>query len=139
MTIPPQMNPLEKATEFSFNLTFGLVVLQEIFLPSYFGSEVSVDVDVLSNAIYESDWLNAPPVYRRNVVIYMEYLKKPQVIKAVHIMPMSRESFAWVKEKKSKLFVCFREIISLDFLQISFLQILNKSYSIFALLEKTLK
>lgn len=90
------MNPLNSVTEFAFNSAFVFVVLLQIFLPSYFGSEVTMNLGNLRNSIYHSNWRKQSLSYQRNVIIFMEYLKKVYTIKAFHLMPMTRESFVWV-------------------------------------------
>lgn len=48
----------------------------QIFLPCYFGNEIVLTSDALTNTIYESNWIVFPKVHRQIMFILMERLKR---------------------------------------------------------------
>ncbi|XP_037041534.1 odorant receptor 94b-like [Bradysia coprophila] len=96
---------------FVFIVSFFTVFLTEIFLPCYFGNEIILKHQSLSLAIYSSDWIKAPARYRKFVVLFMEMLNIDVVMKTGKIFTLTLSSF---------------------------LTVINRSYSLFAVLQNTL-
>lgn len=88
-----QMHISHEITAFMFYFAFICVMMLQIFLPSYFGSEISLNFRNLNDALYNSNWRRASIEHKRLIIIFMEHLNKPVVLKACHVFPMGRESF----------------------------------------------
>lgn len=93
MFFESQMNPSEAITELVFYITFICVLLLQIFMPSYFGNEISLRFQNLTNAIYTSNWRRLTIEQKRLIIMFMQYLNKPVVLMACHLFPINRESF----------------------------------------------
>lgn len=91
------MHPSEAITEFLFYTAFICVMMLQVFLPSYFGSEISLNFRNLTNALYNSNWRQATVEQKRLIIIFMGHLNNPVVLKACRVFPIGRESFLSVK------------------------------------------
>ncbi|KAG4074578.1 hypothetical protein HA402_004449 [Bradysia odoriphaga] len=92
-------------------LSFCMVFLFEIFLACYFGNEIILGNAMLSFALYSSNWINLSPKFKKNMVMFLEALKRPTMLKTGKIFKLTLESF---------------------------LIVINRSYSLFAVLQNTL-
>lgn len=90
------MNASEAVFAFGFYIAFVFVILVQIFLPCYFGSDLGLSADQLTNANYHSKWIEQNAVYKRNMIFFMEYLKKPPILKAGKYFPITRNTFVSV-------------------------------------------
>ncbi|XP_016961239.1 odorant receptor 94a [Drosophila biarmipes] len=68
--------------QFIAMLQFVSVMILQIFLPCYYGNEITVYANQLTNEVYHTDWLNCRPPIRKLLNSYMEHLKKPVTIRA---------------------------------------------------------
>lgn len=91
------MNPTESITEFLFYFAFVMVLLFQIFLPSYFSSELTLGFSNMRYAIYQSNWIRLSKKYKTNMIFFMEKMKHDTVLKAAWVIPMSRETFTSVR------------------------------------------
>lgn len=127
------MNATEAFTAFGFYVAFVFVILVQIFLPCYFGSDLGLSANELVNANYHSNWIRQPVSYRRDMIFFMEYLKRPPMLRAGNYFPITRDTFVSVSKRGlgAAKTNCANFCI--------FLQVLNKSYGLFAVLQKTVK
>ncbi|XP_068156493.1 odorant receptor 94a [Drosophila tropicalis] len=68
--------------QFTAMLQFVSVMILQIFLPCYYGNEVTVNAHQLTNEVYNTNWLQCNPPIRRLLNSYMEHLKRPVQIRA---------------------------------------------------------
>lgn len=87
----------EAFTAFCFYLAFVMVMLVQTFLPCYFGSDLSLSAAELNNANYHSNWMVQNHLYTKTMIFFMEYLKKPTILKAGHYFPITRDTFVSVR------------------------------------------
>lgn len=59
-----------------------IVMTLQIFIPCYCGNEVILSSGALNNAIYNADWIQCPPKIRKYLIIYMEMLQVPVIVRA---------------------------------------------------------
>lgn len=90
------MNASEAIFAFGFYTAFVFVILVQIFLPCYFGSDLGLSAGELVNGNYHSNWIDQDIRYRKMMVLFMEYLKKPPLLRAGNYFPITRETFVSV-------------------------------------------
>lgn len=71
--------------------------LFDIFMVMYFGNEIKVATNCLSNCFFESNWMEQSAMYKRCVVIVMEVLKQPQELVIRKIYPLDLRTFSSVR------------------------------------------
>lgn len=90
------MNISEEIVSFVFYISFSGVFLNEIFLACYFGNEIILKNHNLSIAIYSSDWINKSTGYRKMIIMLIEILNTPIVIKTGKLFTLTLTSFLTV-------------------------------------------
>ncbi|KAM8707066.1 hypothetical protein ACLKA7_011209 [Drosophila subpalustris] len=68
--------------QFVSMLQFVSVMILQIFLPCFYGNQITFHANQLSNEVYNTNWLQCTPHIRRLLNIYMEHLKRPVIIRA---------------------------------------------------------
>ncbi|XP_033165993.1 odorant receptor 94a [Drosophila mauritiana] len=68
--------------QFISMLQFVSVMILQIYLPCYYGNEITVYANQLTNEVYHTNWLECRPPIRKLLNAYMEHLKKPVTIRA---------------------------------------------------------
>lgn len=132
-TFPFQMNISEDLVSLSFYLSFSATMMNEIFLPCYFGNEVTLKREQLALAIYSSEWFDLSQKFKQNMIIFLEGLKRVRILKSGKIFTLSLFSFLTV-------FSIYFKIIKIeDYSVINNFQVINRSYSLFAVLRNFIK
>ncbi|XP_036218492.2 odorant receptor 94a [Bactrocera oleae] len=70
----------ENPVHFLAMFQFALVVSLQMFLPCYYGNELTIESEKLGIHLYSCDWTAMSAVNRRLIFFYMESLKKPLVL-----------------------------------------------------------
>ncbi|XP_026849429.1 odorant receptor 94a [Drosophila persimilis] len=68
--------------QFIAMLQFVSVMILQIYLPCYYGNEITVYAHQLTNEVYHTNWLHCRPPLRKLLNGYMEHLKQPVAIRA---------------------------------------------------------
>lgn len=71
-------------------------MMNEIFLPCYFGNELTLKREKLSFAIYSSEWFDLSIKFQKNMIIFLEGLKRVRILKSGKIFTLSLFSFLTV-------------------------------------------
>lgn len=75
----------------------GLVVnFFEIFMIMYFGNEIKLESGKLSYRLYESNWIDRSQSVKRDILIFGEFLRRPQELMILKIYPISLKTFSKV-------------------------------------------
>lgn len=90
------MNIAEELVNLSFYISFSATMMNEIFLPCYFGNEVTLKREKLAFAIYSSDWFNLSQEFKKTMIIFLEGLKRVRILKSGKIFTLSLFSFLTV-------------------------------------------
>lgn len=83
--------------EYVHYITYIACTVVRIFLPCYFGNLVLSASEALSFRFYSSGWLDMSVVCRKKMIILMERMKRPTVIWAWILFPLTLEIFKSVK------------------------------------------
>ncbi|EDV43031.1 uncharacterized protein Dana_GF16718 [Drosophila ananassae] len=68
--------------QFIAMLQFVSVMILQIYLPCYYGNEITIHANQLTNEVYHTNWLHCRPPIRKLLNSYMEYLKRPVNVRA---------------------------------------------------------
>ncbi|TDG49843.1 hypothetical protein AWZ03_003831 [Drosophila navojoa] len=63
-------------------LQFVGVMIVQIFLPCYYGNELTVSANQLTNSVFNTNWLEYSVTTRKILNCYMEFLKRPVKLRA---------------------------------------------------------
>ncbi|XP_013139448.1 PREDICTED: uncharacterized protein LOC106104056 [Papilio polytes] len=87
-------------------ILFLICILAELFLFCFYGSKLSDASEKLMDSAYFLDWVEIPMKYRRNLMLFMEMIKKPIMPTAGSIAPLSNTTFVSIV-KSSYSFYAF--------------------------------
>lgn len=73
--------------------TFMIPVSLEIFLPCYFGNELSHASSKLSNAVFHANWMTGDKSLKKNVQIFIENTKNDLKISAYGVFDVNIATF----------------------------------------------
>lgn len=90
------MKPSEAIAEFVFYVSFVMTALTQLFLPCYFGNEITAKSDILMDHIYASNWSDLSIKYQKTIFVYMEQLKRPKRMAVGQVFGLTLTTFSWV-------------------------------------------
>lgn len=131
------MDAANEIANLIFYLTYCATILMEIFFPCYFGTELMLKNSYLTTAAYSSNWSAFPIYIQKMIVIFMEFSKKPTILLSGKLFSLSLNSFLLVtisirSMKRNCTIHCYdRTYFNL--------QVLNRTYSLFAVLRNLFK
>lgn len=82
--------------EYGFYIFFSLSLITQICLPCYFGNEVIVKSERLPLCAYSSHWYQFSPIYKKNLIMFMERMKRTSHILIGKMFPLSLATFTSV-------------------------------------------
>nr|WCC57560.1 odorant receptor 39.1 [Papilio memnon] len=87
-------------------ILFLMCILAELFLFCFYGSKLTDASEKLMDSAYFLDWVEIPMKYRRNLMLFMEMIKKPIMPTAGSIAPLANTTFVSIV-KSSYSFYAF--------------------------------
>lgn len=100
--------------------------------------------DRVASAVYSMQWARAPPRFRRQLVLLMQFVRRPLRPTAGRVIPLSLDTFVKVKATYPFCFLCLlhditwkRNIFGTDSANLFIFQILKSSYTFYAVLRQT--
>ncbi|XP_034659823.1 odorant receptor 94b [Drosophila subobscura] len=72
----------ERPGLFLTTLQFVAVMVVQIFLPCYYGNELTFHASALTNSVFHTNWLEYSVPTRKMLNCYMEFLKRPVKVRA---------------------------------------------------------
>jgi odorant receptor len=82
----------------------------EIFLPCYFGNELSVASSKLSTAFFHSNWLEENQSYKNTMKILKENLKRDMKISAFGMFHVNLKSFTSIVNSAYSFFAVLKKV-----------------------------
>ncbi|XP_037028607.1 odorant receptor 94a-like [Bradysia coprophila] len=104
-------NFLEEYVSLSFYVAFSATMMNEIFLPCYFGNEVTLRREQIPHAVYSSEWIHLSEKLKKNMIIFLEGLKRARILRSGKIFTLSLFSFLTVINRSYSLFAVARNFI----------------------------
>jgi hypothetical protein len=74
-------------------LAFGIPMVLPIFLPCYFGSEMSAASEKLTQTLFHTQWIGQSKSFKQTMTIFMENNKKALKFAAFEIFTFNLEKF----------------------------------------------
>nr|UVB79131.1 odorant receptor 37 [Heortia vitessoides] len=92
------------SSEFISTLSYLSIILLQIYLYCYFGTQLKVESEFVAQSVYIGRWLETSPRFRRQLLILMACVSKPIVPCASKIVPISLKTFIAVLKGSYSLF-----------------------------------
>lgn len=64
---------------------------------TYFGNEIMLASDRLTYSLFKSKWMKQTHIVKKLIIIFGEYLKKPQKVVTAKLYPLTLETFTRVR------------------------------------------
>lgn len=77
-------------------IDFLFVMGLQIYLPCYYGNQITLEAGKLNEALYCSNWTSLPQESKKVISLYMEFLKEPIYVKAGQFFQIGIPTFAKV-------------------------------------------
>jgi odorant receptor len=81
---------------FSILIGYLLSMTLQIYIPCYFGNELSLSSEKLSDSLFHSNWIDESAEFKLAMKIFMENTKKPLQISVFNTFNLNLESFLTV-------------------------------------------
>jgi odorant receptor len=92
------------------SFTFIIPMTLEIFLPCYFGNELSMASSKLSNAFFHSEWMNEDKQFRIISKTFLESLKNEIKISAFRVFEVNLATFTRIGNSAYSLFAILKRV-----------------------------
>ncbi|CRK90092.1 CLUMA_CG003810, isoform A [Clunio marinus] len=90
--------------------SYLILMLVEIYLPCYFGNEITLKSEKLSENLFHSDWPEENKKFRSNMLVAMEKMKRSFKIAAFGVFGVNMKTFSDVCRSTYSLFAVFKKI-----------------------------
>lgn len=90
--------------------TYLVPMVVEIFLPCYFGNELSVASLKLSTAFFHSNWIEQKAKDEKSMLVFMEYSKNEFKISAFGVFNLNLETFKSIGNTAYSLFAVLKRL-----------------------------
>lgn len=90
--------------------TFLIPVTLEIFLPCYFGNELSIASSKLSTAFFHSDWIDESKSFKNLAKIFMESSSRDLKVSTYEFFDANLLSFGKIVNAAYSLFAVFKKL-----------------------------
>ncbi|XP_037035068.1 odorant receptor 94b-like [Bradysia coprophila] len=104
------MDPGKDIANLIFYLCYCATICMEIFLPCYFGTELMLKNNNLTTAAYSSNWTEFPIYLQKLLVVFMEFTKKPRILLSGKLFSLSLNSFLVVLNRTYSLFAVLKNL-----------------------------
>ncbi|KAJ3666971.1 hypothetical protein Zmor_002387 [Zophobas morio] len=98
-----QMSRTTTGVGFLLTVNDFFVLFFQIFFYCYYGSLLIQESDSLSSAIYLSRWYECDVHCKKALIVFMEHSKKPIVVTAGKLLPLSLETFTMILRRAYSL------------------------------------
>jgi hypothetical protein len=102
------ISPTEQSIEFVHNFMLVSIWAVKVFIPCYYCQLISTLSNRLATSLFHSDWRTEDRNYRKNVLIFMENVKKPLGISVLGVVPINLETFMKIVNSAYSMFAIFK-------------------------------
>lgn len=95
---------------FMETVAYGFTMLVQVFLPCYYGSELTSASEKVSTALFHSDWIGKDKKFRSAMKIVMENCQKPLKLCAWGFVFIDVEMFSAICNTTYTLYAVFKKI-----------------------------
>lgn len=101
---------MEDPSQVMNNLQFVLSMIFELFIPMTFASDLLHESEVLSEAVYSSNWLNLSMGSRKDFIMLQEGMKKPIKIQCFKWLQLNLSTFTTIIQTSYRWYTLMRDI-----------------------------
>lgn len=105
-----QLSPIADSLDFVKMSSFIVYTFLEIFLPCYYGNEISLAFAELSTSLFHSNWIESSKKHRTAMKIFLENSKKPIKITSVGLLDVDFKTFASICNAAYSLYAVFEKV-----------------------------
>lgn len=88
-----QMSIEENKTAYLENVFYLIVMLMQLFIPCYYGSEIYAVSERLGGSMFFSDWIEEDKKFKVAMMLFLEKVKRPRVISIFGVYVINLETF----------------------------------------------
>ncbi|KAI5644559.1 7tm odorant receptor domain-containing protein [Phthorimaea operculella] len=101
-----KMEPM--SVEFASMILYLCCIVCELFLFCHFGHEVNWESECVLDSAYHMNWLSFPVKLRKDLIIFMERLKRPLKPQAGAFIPLSNNTFVSIMRSSYSFYVLLK-------------------------------
>lgn len=91
-------------------LTYMLPIVLQIFIPCYFGEEMTSASERLSTSLFKSEWINESEDFKMLMKIFLENSKRPIRLSAFGVFNVTLDNFLKIINLAYSLFAVMRSV-----------------------------
>ena len=96
-------NALADPFNFLSLILYAVVMILQIYLPCHYANNLTIESAAVLNSIYNSNWSEMSTYNRRLILLYMQSLQKPVILKAGVFFDIGLPTFSKVFQIKFPL------------------------------------
>ena len=81
----------------------------QIYLPCFYGTEISIMSEKLTTSLFHSEWYLGNRSFRTLILIFMEFAKRPIEIMAMGVFIVNLETFTAICNSAYSLFAILKD------------------------------
>nr|AOG12904.1 odorant receptor [Eogystia hippophaecolus] len=93
-----------------FVSSYLFVMIVEIFVPAWMGTQLSYESRESVFAIYDSEWIPRSEKFKRNMRLFVECTNVPIILRGVKMFPLSLETFTSIMKTAYSFFTLIRNV-----------------------------
>ena len=93
-------NALENPINFLSLILYAMAMILQIYLPCYYANNLTFESAAVLNSIYNCNWPEMSAYNRRLVLLYMQFLQQPIILKAGVFFNIGLPTFSKVLQIK---------------------------------------
>ncbi|CRK95360.1 CLUMA_CG008903, isoform A [Clunio marinus] len=99
-----------ETSDFFRTAVFGCLMTFQIFLPCYYGNELSVASDKILSTLFHSDWVSSSQKYKNSLKIFLENTKRTIKVRSFKIVNIDFETYTTIMNAAYSLYALMNKI-----------------------------
>lgn len=87
-----------------------LPIVLQIYLPCYFGNEMTTASEKLSTSLYDSNWVHGSKRFRTTLLVFFENTKRPLKLSAFGVFELTLDTFLRIINSAYSLFAVLKNV-----------------------------
>lgn len=105
-----QLSPTSDSLSFVKTSSYIVYTIVEIFLPCYYGNNISQASSELSSSLFHSDWIKSSKNHRAALKMFLENSKKPIKITSIDLFDVNFKTLASIINSAYSLYAVFEKV-----------------------------
>ncbi|RVE54426.1 hypothetical protein evm_000911 [Chilo suppressalis] len=90
--------------------SYSFVMVMQIFLPAYLGTQLTYESQELAHAAYSTDWIPQSEPYKRSLRLFVERANTPIVFTGLKMFPLALSTFVSIIKMTYSIFALVRKV-----------------------------